>query len=222
MREPKKAVVQIIEDHPSVAEAIRSALPELRFEFLPCYQNRSDGLKSARDNPIDLLILDLALPGGSGECMIAPFKKLQPDCPILVFSGTHNLGIPERCIRTGAQGFVRKSSPIRVLLAGVEQVLFRKTKYLDRDLLAYLEVSANDSSKVRLTRREATIIRLVALGLSYKEIASQLKLSCHTVRTHRSNMMKKIGANSVAELVLFAVDEGLVYPKERFLTLEEL
>jgi len=205
----------MIEDHPSVYDGVGSVLPNDRYEFLPIQRTVREGLDYAMDNEIHLLILDLTLPKANGESLIAPFQDLKPCCPILVFSGTHDLSLPERCIRSGARGFVRKSSPTQIFLKAVEHLLYRKSRYLDPDLVRFLETTFTENSAFRLTPKEASVTRYIAQGMSNNAIAKRLKVSSHTVNTHRRNVMKKIGARTVCDVVLFAVETGLVDTTDR-------
>ena len=168
-------------------------------------------LQAAR---VDLLLLDLSMPGLSGEALIARINHHFPQLPILVLSMHNDVHIAMRSMRAGAAGYLTKTQSPEVLIAAVKKVS-SGARYIDPDLLEQIALSSLRPN-VRcgldsLTNREFQIMRLLADGLSVNQIAEQLMISNKTVSTHKINLMEKMGFSSNADLIKFAA--GLTHPE---------
>jgi DNA-binding NarL/FixJ family response regulator len=119
-----------------------------------------------------------------------------------------------RAIRDGAEGYLLKDSAANDLVAGIEAVMSGRPFYSEPVQRALSDMVRSGVPQRRpedlLTDRELEVLKLVAQGLSTKEIASQLDISTRTVETHRANLMRKLGLKSVALLTQLAIREGLI------------
>ena len=177
----------------------------------------SDGdaaLDFLRANPVDVLVLDLTMPGTDGFEVLRQVKATLPGMKVLVLTMHADAEYVARAVQDGADGYLLKDSAVQDLVAAIEAVQAGRAYYsppVQRELSELLRAhSAPPRPMDTLTDREREVLRLVVKGLSTKEIASQLDISTRTVETHRANLMRKLNLKSVALLTQFAIREGLV------------
>jgi DNA-binding NarL/FixJ family response regulator len=165
----------------------------------------------------DLLLLDAGVSGQSGARIVREIKKATPATRILLYCTTTNENEILDALRGGADGFLEKSCSRAEFVAAVDRVAAGDSHLCTRSLNALakaLRRTSGDELRDRneLTAREKEILLLVAAGNSSKEIAQKLFLGVSTVETHRANLMTKVGARNVAQLVQYAFENGLVAP----------
>ena len=175
----------------------------------------SDGaelLEKLRTIRIDLLLLDMTMPGISGEDLIARIKSIYPNMHILVLSMHNESQVVLRAMKAGASGYLCKDCSPQTLLDAIRKVV-ATGKYLEPTMaerLAYASASTErDSIGPILSERELQVFRLIVEGKSIGEIARQLFISDKTASTHKCNIHTKLGLKSVAELVRYAIDHKL-------------
>jgi two-component system, NarL family, response regulator NreC len=177
----------------------------------------SDGdaaLEFVRERPVDVLVLDLTMPGTDGFEVLRQVKATLPGVKVLVLTMHADAEYVARAVQDGADGYLLKDSAVQDLVAAIEAVQAGRAYYsppVQRELSELLRAhSAPPRPMDTLTDREREVLRLVVKGLSTKDIASQLDISTRTVETHRANLMRKLNLKSVALLTQFAIREGLV------------
>ena len=167
----------------------------------------------ARDD-IDVLVLDLTMPGMDGFEVLERAKRVRPGTRVLVLTMHAGSEHVARAVREGADGYLLKDSAVQELEAAIEAVMAGRSYYSPtvQEQLSHLVRAGSALARPldQLTDRERHILKLVARGLSTKEIASRLDISPRTVDTHRANLMRKLGLKSVALLTQFALREGLL------------
>ena len=171
-------------------------------------------LRSLAHCPVDVLVLDLAMPGMDGFETLALAKEIYPSIKILVLTMHKSPEYIARALRQGADGYVLKDSAVPDLVAAIEAVMAGRgyySKAIESEVGNVLrEAPAPDRALGLLTEREREVLRMVAQGLSTKEIASVLRISHRTVDSHRANVMRKLDIRSVARLTQFAIREGVL------------
>ncbi|MGC2528830.1 MAG: response regulator transcription factor, partial [Candidatus Acidiferrum sp.] len=166
----------------------------------------------------DLVLLDIGMPGLNG---LDAARQILADFPltrILVLTIHDSEQVIRDVLAVGARGFLLKSDAGRDLMTAVESIQHRGTfftsKVAELVLDGYLNpgraVTAESSTKNRLTPREREVVQLLAEGKTSKEVAMVLNLSVKTTETHRTNIMRKLDLHSVADLILYAVRNGIV------------
>jgi DNA-binding NarL/FixJ family response regulator len=144
-------------------------------------------------------------------------KEIQPDLKVLVLTMHAEPEYVERAIRGGADGYLLKDSAVTDLVAGIEAVAVGRAYYspaVQRSLSELVRAKSGPPRGLEtLTDREREVLRMVAEGLTTKEIAADLSISMRTVESHRANLMRKLDLRSVARLTQFAIRAGLVKPR---------
>jgi len=209
------ARILLADDHTLVRAGVRRILEAQ--PGLAVVGEVADGdaaLEFVQQNDLDVLVLDLTMPGTDGFGVLRRVKALRPHIKVLVLTMHSNAEYVARAVQDGADGYLLKDSAVQDLVAAIEAVRAGRAYYsppVQRELSELLRAHAAPPRPVDLlTEREREILRLVATGLSTKEIASRLDISTRTVETHRANLMRKLGLKSVALLTQFAIREGLV------------
>ena len=164
----------------------------------------------------DLLVLDVNMPGQSGIEAIPAIKNIAPQTRVLVCCSAVNQRELTDALGAGADGFMEKTSSRSDFVEAIARVA-RGGTYLCIKSVNVLSAALrhpvddhNGDGFAQLTVREKEILALIANGHSSKEIAAQLFVSVTTVDTHRSNLMGKIGAHNVAQVIRYALDHGMV------------
>jgi DNA-binding NarL/FixJ family response regulator len=179
----------------------------------------SDG-ESAVQNALalspDIVVMDISMPGTNGLAATRSLKQQRPDAAIVVLTRHGDDAYLQEFLRAGVSAYVLKQSASAELLQAIRAVA-AGGQYLDSSLTARV-TDAFLSKKGRvgrasaeLTEREAEVLRLIASGYSYKEIAAQLSLSVKTVDAHKVNAMRKLDLNGRIDIVKYAVLQGWLH-----------
>jgi len=175
--------------------------------------NARDAIFEARSLKPDVILLDVVMPDQSGLEVIPTLLKESPDAKILVLSMQDDPQYVREAFGSGASGYVLKEAADSELVAAVREVA-GGGRYVHPELGARL-VSAESAERRRaeadpLSDREREVLRLLALGHTNQEIAAQLFISVRTAETHRAHIMQKLRLSSRAELVHYALGQGLL------------
>ena len=161
---------------------------------------------------VDLVLLDMAMPGIAGADLITRIHARYPHLPILVLSMHNEPQIARRALLAGATGYVTKGSEPELLLAAIRKVA-AGGRFIDPALAEQMAFESVSPSRERphesLTDREFQILRLLVRGASLNEVAAQLAISSKTVSTHKAHLMRKMELRSNADLVRYGMLHGL-------------
>lgn len=212
--------VLIIDDHPLFREGLKAIIGrDNRFNVIGEAGNGREGLEMAKQLKPDLVLVDISLPDKSGIELTREIQAYQSEAQVLVVSMHSKIDYITEAFRVGAKGYIIKESATDRLLQGLEMV-GRGEYFLDCSLSHKVlqkliespkeEVKITDVAYGTLTSREQEVLRLLAEGLSTKEISDKLFISPKTAENHRANIMKKLDLHSTFELVRFAARIGLI------------
>lgn len=195
----RNAAIYVVDDDPSVSEAVRNLLESVGFQA-HVFESTEEFMKAERPNMPSCLLLDVRLPGVSGLDFQDMLAKSGIRIPIVFITAHGDVPMTTRAMKAGAVDFLMKPFQKNELLSSIRQALER-----DR---AAREEEAGISKLLgrfeRLTKREREVMELVVSGLINKEVAAKLDLSEITVKVHRGNVMDKMKADSLADLVRMA------------------
>lgn len=205
--------VLIIEDHVLVLDGIKSLLAMVpSFSVVAQVEDGLQAYQVCQDCSPDLVLIDLGLPGMDGIDVIRQLKRRWPALAIVVLTANATEYKAGEAIAAGALGYVLKKSTRQVFLAALQTVLMGK-RFIDPSLneqqLSIAQQEGQRAESVMLTRRERQILKLIAEGGRNRDIAERLAISLKTVETHRLNLMRKLDAHNIAELVAWANRLGL-------------
>jgi DNA-binding NarL/FixJ family response regulator len=161
---------------------------------------------------IDLLLLDMTMPGISGVGLIRRVRTELPTLPILVLSIHNEAQVVSRALRAGATGYVTKDSDPDILLAAIRK-LASGGRFIDPKLVDAIvfETHAGDAPPHEvLSDREFQVLQMLAAGRSINDIAESFALSAKTISTHKMRLMQKLNLSNNAELIRYAIKHGLV------------
>ena len=160
----------------------------------------------------DLLMLDISLPDESGVEVLGRVRALYPDMPVLILSVHDDVQYAVRTLQQGAAGYLTKESATEELLVALEKVV-NGGRYVSHALAEKLLLnfsSQHDKPHHQyLSKREVQVLSLIASGKSVKEVGHELDLSVKTISTHRVRILKKMGMKHNAELIRYALENGL-------------
>lgn len=203
--------VVIADDHHLVRTGLRSVCDQLtigenRAEVVAEACDGFEAISFTKDLQPTLLLLDGGMPLASGMQVFNEVRRWSQATKVVVVTGFTSQGQVTDWVGAGVDGLFFKSCPPDELLAGLEMVLAGKTVYSS----AVNNVLVEAESSTELTRRERQILHLLAAGSSNKEIARDLSISPKTVDNHRTKLMAKLDVHSVAQLIAYALKEGLL------------
>lgn len=201
--------VGVVDDHVFMRDLMARALTRTAtpYEVVGAVGTAADAVALCRRFEPDLLVLDINLPDRSGVAAVPDIRRASPSTRILLCTASPKEDWFAEATKCGADGFVEKTNTWDDFMTAVDRV-GRGQRYFCSSGAATSRTKESDAS-ASLSPRERQILKLIAGGMTTKEIATQLFISIPTVETHRSNLMSKTGARNVAGLVRFAVDCGL-------------
>jgi len=204
----------LVDDHPILRAGLRALLStQADLDVVAEAESGEAAIRLGRELRPDLVLLDFSLPGMCGADAARALKQEIPRIRVLAVSVHDDPAIVRRLLEAGADGYLLKSSASDELLPALRKVAAGMS-YLDPSLprssiAASMRRGPYPGSKVEvLSEREAEVSRLLAQGLTMKEIAQQLNVSPRTLETYRARAMEKLGLKSRADLIRYAMTRG--------------
>jgi DNA-binding NarL/FixJ family response regulator len=209
----------IVDDHTLFRESLHSHLSIN--ENIVVVGEAEDGIeainKTTQLKP-DVVLMDFAMPNLNGLQATLRIKKNNPEVKVLILTMYETGPHINQILQAGASGYVLKKAPTQELISAIEAVYNNEaflcpsvTKQILDDYLKNSK-AGEDANHKDITARELELLGLIAEGKTNKEIANLLKISIHTVQTHRLNLMKKLDIHDSVQLVRYAIRRGLIIP----------
>ena len=210
MDELSKTVL-LVDDHKIVRDGIKAMLiGESDFRVVGEAGDSQTFFQLLKSVIPDIVVLDLKLPGASGLDISEQLKSQSYSMKILILTAEASESIVRQCIRIGVDGILSKESGREVYLEALRSVAQDKPYYSGQFMGLLTSRNSSTDSDVQLSPREVDVLKGFAEGMSYKEIAAKLEMSSRTVETHKLNIQKKLNLQSLADLIKYAVREGIV------------
>ena len=206
----EQLTVVLADDHAVVRTGLKLLLSQAGMEVVAEAGDVETALRYVLGHKPDILVLDLNMPGEPSLPAIPRFLEASPQTRIVVLTMQQEPQFAREALTNGATAYVLKEAADDELVQAVRAAREGRT-YVNPSLGARLATEPVASGPPGgLTDREVDILRLIALGHTNTEIAEQLYLSVRTVETHRAHIQQKLGRTTRAELVRYALDNGLV------------
>ena len=205
---PNKISVLLVDDHSLVRRGFRRMLEdEPDMAVVGEAGDGAEAIRLAKELKPKVIVMDCALPGTSGLVATRKILESSPQQAILMLSMHSEETLVRQALDAGARGYVLKNAMDLELPAAIRKVASGQV-VLDPQVAKRTALKGERNGG--LTARELEILQLIVDGKSNKEIADQLNLSVNTVAVHRANIMDALGIHKTAELVVYAIRNGLV------------
>ncbi len=210
----KKTTIVIVDDHKLLREMwVQMFAKHSHLEVVGDCGEFEHALRLIRDKRPEIVFLDINLPPHSGMDAVPIIRKNVPGAKIIALSMHNQPAYAKRMLQLGAKGYITKNSSQQEILKAIEEVM-NGGKYVCNEIkeklsCVFLTEEDNTPDGKDLSLREIEIIKLVRLGFTTKEIASELFISARTVEVHRHNILKKLQLKNAAALIAFANNSSL-------------
>lgn len=205
--------ILIADDHGIVRRGLQQIIALRAGWTVAAEVSRADDvLPALRRGVFDVVILDVSLSDRSGIDLLGPLRAEFPRLPVLMLSMHAEKQYAIRCLRAGAAGYIQKDASPEELIAAIERVAAGR-RYVSEavgEQLALQLVRGDKEPHERLSDRELEVFLRIAAGSTATEVAEALNISVKTVSTYRARIMEKTGFESNAEMISYAIRNGLV------------
>ncbi|WP_183096193.1 response regulator [Nocardioides stalactiti] len=217
MEEQARVRVMVVDDHPMWRDAVVSDLEAAGLDVVATAATGTEAINRFRATRPQVVVLDLQIPPPNGVEVTATVLQEDPSARVLILSASGEQDDVLEAVKAGATGYLVKSASREELLAAVRRVSVGDSVFtpgLAGLVLGEFRRMAQDPEPAtppgeQLTDRETEILKMVAKGLSYKQIAERLVLSHRTVQNHVQNTLRKLQLHNRVELTRYAIEQGL-------------
>lgn len=202
--------VLLVDDHPMVRDGIMSCLAFYDdVEVIGTANNGKEAITQLSSLTPDVIMMDISMPDLNGIDATEQILEISPHSKILIFSMHDNAEYITNAVQAGASGYILKNTDADEVYLAITQVA-QGRRYFGENIAQILLSKPTPPEAARLTTREQTVLSYLAQGLSSKQIAEQTHISVRTVDAHRRNIKAKLQLDTVAEMIRYAVEHGLV------------
>jgi DNA-binding NarL/FixJ family response regulator len=212
----ERVKVLLADDHTMLREGLRAMLVQSgQVHVVGEAQDGYQAVAMTEQLHPDVVVMDIAMPNLNGIEATRVIHQKHPNIKILILTMYETEEYVSEVLKAGATGYVTKEAAgeelLHAILSVIKGAVFLQSSKAASVLRQFLKETQDGTVVENLTPRELEILRFIGNGLSNQAIATQLNLSIHTVRAHRSNIMRKLGVHNGAELVSQAVQKGLLH-----------
>jgi DNA-binding NarL/FixJ family response regulator len=211
-----KIRIVICDDHTLFVEGVKAMLRnESSLEIVGEARDGRQAVEMVQQHKPDVILMDVSMPDMNGFDATRRVHEFNAGVKVLMLTMHDEEELVARCLEAGAAGYIMKDAPASQLLYAIETVQ-KGERYLSPNVLkkvvdGYVKnTNRPQTSYDRLTMREREVLKLLAEGLTVKEIAVRLDLSVKTVEVHKHNLMKKIDVHDRSELIKYAIQKKLI------------
>jgi DNA-binding NarL/FixJ family response regulator len=205
--------VMIVDDHPVTRDGLRAALTTSDdIEIVGEVSSGEEAVLASKELAPDVIFMDVRMPGMSGIEATKAIREVQPEAKIILFTVEESRSAVADAIRAGVSGYLLKDVSASELIQAAKLAVEGKAVIHPTLTRAFIEEVqyVEQRPETPLSRRESQILQRVAYGATTKEVARDLGISAHTVKTHLERIFEKLGANDRAQAVAIALRKGLV------------
>lgn len=208
--------VMVVDDHPLWRDAVERDLMEAGLDVVAVAANGREALARFPAARPDVVVLDLQIPKPDGVQVTTEIVQQDPSVRVLILSASGEQADVLAAVKAGAAGYLVKSASRAELLTAVRRTAQGDTVFTPGlaglvlgEFQRISDAATTDSSEPKLTDRETEVLKMVAKGLSYRQIAERLVLSHRTVQNHVQNTLRKLQMHNRVELTRYAIEHGL-------------
>jgi DNA-binding NarL/FixJ family response regulator len=217
MTSNRRLRILLVEDHETVRQGLKLLIDrEADFEVVAEASDGAQALDPELLERVDIVVMDVTLPGMSGVVATRRLKELRPELPVVNLTRHADQTFLEELLRAGASAYVLKQSPHLELFRAIRAAASGQ-QYVDPALTHHLAAPFAAQERKRtgslpvVSNREVEVLRQVAQGYSNKEIAAKLDLSTKTIEVHKANAMRKLGLTGRIDLLRYALHQGWLH-----------
>jgi len=204
--------ILLADDHKIFMDGLVRLL-EPNYEIVGTVENGRELLAAARQKRPELVIADVSMPLLNGIEAVRRLKKLNKNIKVIILTMHHDATFAAEALRAGAAGYILKNSGAAELQGAIRDVLKGRT-YLSplvtkEAVTELMNPARTGRSRLPLTDRQREVLQLVSEGLTLKEVSHALKISLSTVEFHKLEAMRRLGLESTAELIRYAISHGI-------------
>ena len=203
----------LADDHRMLREGLRRSMTDQGFDVIGEARDGDEAIRLAEELMPEVILMDVTMPGKSGTDLLEHIRSLHPSTPVLVYSMHSEESYAVRMIRSGASGYLNKSTGLDELVAAMRSILAGQefvNPAVARCLIERMRTKDSGQLHDALSNREFQILRMVAQGESLKQIALTLCVSANTVSTYRTRILQKLRLKTNAELTRYALEHALI------------
>lgn len=201
--------VMVVDDHPLWRDAVERDLTEAGVEVVATASDGREALARVPAARPDVVLLDLQIPAPDGVAVTAAIAEQLPQTRVLILSASGEQADVLAAVKAGATGYLVKSASREELLDAVRRVAEGDAVFTPGLAGLVLGEFQRGTEQTPLTERETEVLRMVAKGLSYRQIAERLVVSHRTVQNHVQNTLRKLHMHNRVELTRYAIEHGL-------------
>ena len=208
--------ILICDDHVLFSEGIKAILrAQTGIEVVGEVRDGRQALEKVKELHPDVVLMDIAMPDLSGFEATRRIQEIEPSIRVLMLTMHDEEELVARCLEAGAAGYVIKDAPATQLVYAIETVMsgerYLSPVVLKKVVAGYVKNTKRPQTTYdRLSDREREVLKLLAEGLTVKQVASRLNLSVKTVDVHKYNLMRNIDVHDRAELIRYAIQKRLI------------
>ncbi|TLP80120.1 response regulator transcription factor [Maribacter sp. ACAM166] len=206
--------ILLVDDHQIIRQGLKNIIDD-NFAQVQYGEagNTPEALKLAIEQPWDIILMDINMPGRNGLEAIKELKRNGIKTPILVLSVYPEDQFALRVVKAGAAGYLTKNTTPTLLVKAIKTILDGKqyiTEAMTRILISHVSKKDQKNGHFTLSNRELEVLQLIGKGLSVSQIGDELSLSVKTISTFRSHILVKMNMKSNADMILYAIKNDLV------------
>jgi len=208
--------VMVVDDHPMWRDAVERDLAAAGFDVVAVAADGDQALARFRAARPHVVVLDLQIPGPNGVEVTRTVLEQDPAARVLILSASGEQDDVLQAVKAGATGYLVKSASREELLDAVGRVAVGDSVFTAGlaglvlgEFRRMADPSSHEPAHPELTERETEVLKMVAKGMSYRQIADRLVLSHRTVQNHVQNTLRKLQLHNRVELTRYAIEQGL-------------
>lgn len=201
----------LAEDEAMVRQGIRAMLEKEGITKIYEAASGNEALVVLQQNPIDIVLLDIRMPGKSGIETLKEIKKALPKIPIIVVTGLEGTELILNLLKAGVNGFVQKMNGFEEILKALAAIK-DGGRYFSEEVMGVIRNYSDhwDPPTIQFKDRELQLLKVIAEGLTSKEIADKFHMSVRTAETNRQRLLDKTRSLNTAGLIAYAYRNGII------------